>query len=76
MNKKNRLFGLRGKKKQAGYTLLEYCAGAAVLLGLVIGAINLMGGSLQTLAQGISDWAQSASQNVQNLGTGSGTPKP
>lgn len=44
-------------KKQKGYTLLEYAAGATVLLALLYGGLNAMGNGIQDLLTGIGTWA-------------------
>lgn len=51
MNKEN--------KKQSGYTLLEYAAGAALLVSLLYAGINIMGGGIESLLTGIGNWASS-----------------
>ena len=44
-------------KKQKGYTLLEYAAGATVLMSLLYGGLNAMGNGIQDLMAGIGTWA-------------------
>lgn len=51
MNKKE------NKKKQSGYTLLEYCAGAALIAGIIWVALNAMGQNITTLLNAIGQWA-------------------
>ncbi|MGI6680285.1 MAG: Flp family type IVb pilin [Bdellovibrionota bacterium] len=45
------------KRNQKGLTLLEYCAGAAVVAVIVFAVLQAMGGKLQTAATNIGDWA-------------------
>lgn len=44
-------------RRQRGYTLLEYCAGAAVVAGVLWGALDSMGKNLAKFNEGISQWA-------------------
>lgn len=55
------------KNKQKGMTLLEYCAGAAVILGVVFVAFQTLGDSMQTFFDGVSSWMTS---NAPGGGTG------
>jgi type II secretory pathway pseudopilin PulG len=43
--------------KQKGYTLLEYCAGAAIIAGILWAALNALGGSLVGLLGAVQQWA-------------------
>lgn len=53
--------------KQRGYTLLEYCAGAAIIAGILWTALNGLGGNLQALLDAVGNWAQTRTgQIVQN----------
>ncbi len=45
-------------KKQRGLALLEYCAGAAVIVAVIWGAMNTMGGSISDLFGRIGNWAE------------------
>lgn len=47
---------LKGKKEQ-GYTLLEYCAGAAVIAGIIFAALQSMGNNLSGYLGAIGSWA-------------------
>ena len=46
----------RGKKEQ-GYALLEYCAGAAIIAAIILVALDGLGGHLETLMNAIGQWA-------------------
>lgn len=59
MEKKQRLIGLA--RKERGYTLLEYCAGAAVLAGVVYGGLQFFGSSLAEFFNGLGRWVSSQS---------------
>ncbi len=58
---KNRMkgfFSLRAPKGSVkGFTLLEYCAGAAVLAAIVYGGVTAMGGGVDRLVRQIGIWA-------------------
>jgi Flp pilus assembly pilin Flp len=59
MNKKNR-------KDESGYTLLEYCAGAAIIAGILWTALNALGGNLSDLLEAVGQWAQRRTQGIAN----------
>ena len=43
-----------------GFTLLEYAAGAAVILTVVMVGLNAMGGNLSTFFTNLGTWATNA----------------
>jgi hypothetical protein len=45
-------------KNEKGYTLLEYCAGAVVVVTLVYQGLNGLGGDLKSFLEGIGSWAK------------------
>lgn len=47
----------KATKNQKGYTLLEYCAGAALIAGIIWVALNAMGQNITTLLDAIGQWA-------------------
>ena len=47
------------EKRQRGFTLLEYCMGAAVLLGIVFAGLSLFGAGLNDYFGNIGQWLQS-----------------
>ena len=52
-------------RKEAGYTLLEYAAGAA-LIAIIVGlTITSIGGGFQNLGNGISNWATREGTELQ-----------
>jgi Flp pilus assembly pilin Flp len=53
---KMRLFGLT-RKDERGFTLLEYCAGAAVIAGIIFAALQAMGTNLSNYLGAIGNWA-------------------
>lgn len=70
-----RPIGMRRKtgRGERGFTLLEYCAGAAVILLTVWVAMNAMGGSIAGVLDSITAWAnQRASEIDAGAGTGQG----
>ena len=48
----------KATKRQRGYTLLEYCAGAAIIAGILWAALGRLGDDLSDLLDAIGDWAQ------------------
>lgn len=46
-------------KNEKGYTLLEYCAGAVVVVTLVYSGLNTLGKDLNQFLTGIGTWAKS-----------------
>jgi hypothetical protein len=52
------------KNMQRGYTLLEYCAGAALIAGIIWVALNAMGGNISGLLNAIGQWAANRSAGV------------
>lgn len=46
----------RKNKNQKGFTLLEYCAGAAVIAGIVYGGLNIMGNQMSGFFTGLGTW--------------------
>jgi hypothetical protein len=51
-------------KNQKGYTLLEYAAGAAVLMGLLYIGVQALGGGIQELLQAVGTWARARSGDL------------
>ena len=47
---------VRGHKER-GYTLLEYCAGAAIIGGILWTALNGLGGDIQGLLNAVGQWS-------------------
>jgi len=45
--------------REKGYTLLEYCAGAAIVLGVVFGTLQTVSGNLTKFLTKIGAWADS-----------------
>lgn len=44
-------------RRQRGYTLLEYCAGAAIIATVMGTALNAMGTNFTKFTTAINDWA-------------------
>lgn len=44
-------------KNEKGYTLLEYCAGAAIVLGVLYGTLTTVSGSLSKFLTKVGTWA-------------------
>lgn len=55
---------------QGGYTLLEYCAGSAIIAGILWGALGYLGNSLDGLLRGVGDWAQTRTTEIRGGGEG------
>ena len=52
------------KNLQRGYTLLEYCAGAALIAGIIWVALNAMGQNISTLLNAIGQWASTRAGGI------------
>ena len=63
MNQGNKLNG-RGRRKERGFTLLEYCAGAAVLLIIIWVAMRSMGNQVGGLLEEIGQWSTKQAQLI------------
>lgn len=61
---KMKLVGVRSRD-QRGYTLLEYCAGAAILAVTVWGALVTLGGSMTTYLGSVGGWLNARGQEVR-----------
>jgi len=57
------------RRKQLGYTLLEYCAGAAILGGIVYAGMTTMGGNLSGAFVNIGAWATERGNQMSTSGT-------
>jgi hypothetical protein len=53
----NERLKIKRKRKESGYTLLEYAAGAALLMGVLYVGLRALGGSLEGLLTSISAFA-------------------
>jgi hypothetical protein len=51
-------------KNEKGYTLLEYAAGAAVLMGLLYIGVQALGSGVQDLLEAVGVWARSRSGDL------------
>lgn len=60
---------LKGKRGDRGYTLLEYCAGAAVIAGVVWVALGNLGGAMSGFLDGLAGWTRDRTGSIS-----SGTP--
>lgn len=60
----NKWLNIRKKDEEAGYTLLEYCAGAAVIAGIVFGALNTLGLNFRGLLENLGDWADDRAADI------------
>jgi Flp pilus assembly pilin Flp len=45
-------------EREKGYTLLEYCAGAVIVVTLVFSGLQTLGGDLKTFLINIGAWAK------------------
>ncbi len=50
---------------ESGLSMLEYAAGAAVLIGIVYLSMNIFGQSLGGFIDGLSDWLNDKTNDVQ-----------
>lgn len=58
---------------ERGYTLLEYCAGAAIIAGVVYGSLNMFGGSLNNFFTGLQGWVNDRSTMLSSSNTTGGS---
>lgn len=58
---------IQNGRTEKGFTLLEYCAGAVVLLTVVYVAMRGMGENLGNFLGAIGDWAGNQGENIRNL---------
>ena len=58
-----------GRKKEGGFALLEYCAGAAVILVVLWAAVNTMGDNISTLLSSIGNWATQRAGEIDSSGS-------
>lgn len=70
MNKQT-LFSLRKAKNEEGFTLLEYAAGAAVILTLVVVGLNAMGTNLSGFFTNVGTWAANSGDQFDEVNPGS-----
>ena len=68
---KSKLFGIK-RRDQRGITLLEYCAGAAILLGIIWGAMSLLGTNVSKLLASVAGWADREATTIDQNTGGSG----
>lgn len=54
-------------RKQRGYTLLEYAAGAALLMGILYVGLKAMGTSVENLLGAVGGFADSRAAEIQNV---------
>jgi len=54
----------RASKRERGYTLLEYCAGAAIIASILWTALNSLGGDLSALLGAVGGWANARQGEV------------
>ena len=65
-----KLFRLhRPKGSERGFSLLEYCAGAAVIMVTVWAALNAMGTNISNLLGAIGEWATKRQTEIQGAGS-------
>lgn len=60
-----KLFRIR-RKNEKGFTLLEYCAGAAIICGIVYAALTSMGSGISNSAEAIGTWADQRAADINN----------
>jgi len=55
-------------RREGGFSLLEYCAGAAVILVTIWGALTLMGNNIEGLLGAIGTWATQRQGEIAGTG--------
>ena len=53
-------------ENERAYTLLEYCAGAAIIAGILWVALDSMGGSMQELIESLGSWLDRRSESLDS----------
>jgi hypothetical protein len=56
----------QGNRRQRGYTLLEYCAGAAIVAGVLWSSLNTMGTNISGLIGSVGNWAKARGTFIDN----------
>lgn len=51
-------------KRERGYTLLEYCAGAAIIAGILWTSLSNLGTDLTGLLNAVGSWSNSRRDGV------------
>lgn len=51
-------------KRERGYTLLEYCAGAAIIAGILWTALSNLGADLTGLLNAVGAWSNSRRDGI------------
>jgi hypothetical protein len=51
-------------KAEQGYSLLEYAAGAAIIMGILYFSLNAMGTGVKDLMQSVGTWASQQKVNL------------
>ena len=60
------------QSSEAGFTLLEYCAGAAIIAGTVWLAMKGLGSNLSELIGAIGNWAHARTADIADGGVSGG----
>ena len=63
------------ERREDGFSLLEYAAGAAVLAGIVYAAMFVFGQGLESFFTSLGDWATQRAGDLNNS-SGSTPPTP
>ena len=63
-------------RSERGYTLLEYCAGAALIVGVIWVALSALGTNLETLLGDVGTWATNRSTEMTNPSSFAANPRP
>jgi Flp pilus assembly pilin Flp len=53
---------------ERGFTLLEYCAGAAIIAGLLWASFKILGTNLQGLLDALGTWVGNRAVEIKNQG--------
>ncbi len=54
-------------RKQRGFALLEYCAGASVILVIIWVALNALGTNMSDLLSSIGGWATNRATDIRSV---------
>ncbi|RMG40652.1 MAG: hypothetical protein D6719_10330 [Candidatus Dadabacteria bacterium] len=66
----NKLIGIvrKNSQQERGYTLLEYCAGAAIIAGILWVALSSLGNNVSNLLNNVGTWATERANGIQTGG--------
>ena len=55
-----------GKKSERGFTILEYCAGAVVVMVVLWTAFDALGGNIKEFMEGVGGWLSKKGKEISS----------